>query len=94
MHCVLTHIIHMTFSNQWIHKIFRHSLRRIAEFLGFEEDQGRIECAYQHSTGKVKKVENYRGRVKHEKIIEGKPSEKLPILRHWPTRWVCVGFKS
>jgi len=33
----------------------KHSLRKIAAFLGFEEDQGRMACAINHSTGNFKR---------------------------------------
>jgi len=45
----------MVLHYEHIQQNLRHSLRRIAEFLGFKEDQGRIECAYQHSTGYFKR---------------------------------------
>ena len=42
---------------------FRHSLRKIAAFLGYKEDQGRMDCAIHYSTGlqiKCQKCEVYR----------------------------------
>ena len=35
------------------HCLYRFSLRKIAAFLGFEGDQGRIDCAVNFSTGEL-----------------------------------------